>query len=870
MPYDDAPPSADDLSADLTAGNYSTAPPAGQASGTGAASGPATWSGYTQDPRNSSVWRNADGSIGYLGQPSTVSHDPVNGLTLSINGSSNPDSIAEFVKAHPDMEAAPQQQPAGQAPPADSLVASTGSGPGDAPALSSDDVGSLLAKGYSTAPGGPTVGYGPATPQPTPDQQAAQDWVAKRDQDSSLPGPVEQGFERPMQTFLHAATLGASDALPSAMVWGATAIKNAAMRLQGQTPPFSASDAYSAQHQSLLDEESQFRQDHPSADLGLTVAGAVATPFPAAGFVAKGLKAAPLIAKLPIIGGTLARALGSSSIAARMARAAPVGGAMGATAGLMDANSADQVAPSMASGAGLGAVGGVGGEALGAGLAKGVNAVAKKFIPQKVTPVLLAQAQAHLRSMGVDGLPSTGQQSLEAMLGKGAHPADAATTAAASSLPNPVRLSRGQMSGEAAQQWQETQALKGARGPGAEMVSKGFRSDQQQTLRQNLQDIASRIGGGRAIDPGQGGAMASDALNSSRDVQHAAMKAAYGAAESAKNPAVLHSYDASAAVGAVKQAIGNYDPLRIPAVARELDRLEDMSANKQGMDARDLFQVRARLTALRASNDGVEASAAGHAVKALDAEIHTAVSDGLLTGDPATVDLWRKAIGERREFGQLFQGGDLVERLTAREPRSGRMQLAVDPHDASNVILGRSALGFVGRKNLYRDLNTMKDRLGASSPAWNGIRGEVFQRLANTAARTVDGSAQFDGERFQTIWREFKKDDPQLLSSLYSGDEQSLIDRFAGVAAKVTRNPSAAGVGGVAGSMHQILKRLPFATLETIPLIGHMADKVDAFIGQRAAVRDTVRAMPRLAPSTTPAASLAVQGASGAQALRRR
>jgi hypothetical protein len=861
MPYDDAPPSFADLASQVQAGSFTTTPPAALTPASGQSDAPPSMP-YDQQY---GITRNTDGSI--YGFPSGVTAilggpDATPAQQQGVTApDTNPDRIQQFLANHPeDIANQPVQPPAPQPNP-DQPQPGNASGPSTSP----DDVQKLLAGGYSLTPGGPVAGTVDATPSLTPGQQAAQAVVDKTV--AQIPDWQRQNINEPIFDFLHAATFGGSDALAAAGDYASTAVKNAMMRAQGQTPPYSAADAYGASHQAYLDQEAQFRADHPKTDLALNIGGALATPLPLAGVIGGGVKAASGLSKLPMLGETAARALTSTSGFARTGRAALVGGGLGATGGLLDSNSPAQILPNATSGGAFGVGGGALGEAGGAALSRGISTVLARTLPQKVTQAALDQAGGAFRGMGIDPgqLPQKASADLGTMIRGGAHPADAAIITAAQSLPQKVRLSRSQITGDAGQQWTEAQFAKGARGQGAEMVAKGFKADQQQAIRQNAESIGSQLGGGRPMQPGQGGTMASDALNTARDTKQAAVRSAYDAAENAANPALLHTYDAKAVTGAIRQSVANYDPLRVPAVTRELGRLDTLAPTRGGIDARELFQARSRLTNLRASNDGVEASAAREAVKAFDTQIEHAVTDGLMHGDPATVGLWRKAIGERREFGHLFQGGDLVERLTEREPRSGRMQLAVDPHDASNVILGRSALGFVGRQNLYRDLNVIKDRLGPGSAAWNGIRGEIFQRLANASGRTVDGQSQLDGVQFQRLWQDLRRDDPQLVKSLYSEEEQALIDRFAGVAAKVTKNPSSLGMIGMGGSVRQTLGRLPFSTIEGIPLIGHMADKIDHFVAQRAAMRSTVRSGPRTTLPTRPAPSYGTQGAALSQ-----
>ena len=119
--------------------------------------------------------------------------------------------------------------------------------------------------------------------------------------------------------------------------------------------------------------------------------------------------------------------------------------------------------------------------------------------------------------------------------------------------------------------------------------------------------------------------------------------------------------------------------------------------------------------------------------------VESSVDDALFSGNPEGIAAWRAAINARRELGAQFQGGDLAQKLTARAPRGGEMQLKVAPEDAANFIFGASATGWTTKSNLARDLTRIRDMLGADSAGWNALRQEAFLRLSRTAEGAFEG-----------------------------------------------------------------------------------------------------------------------------------
>lgn len=426
-----------------------------------------------------------------------------------------------------------------------------------------------------------------------------------------------------------------------------------------------------------------------------------------------------------------------------------------------------------------------------------------------------------------------GRLAMRKYIREGVDPADAARMALAQDLPAPVPMTSGQVTGLPGDQLDFSMALRGGAGPRAAEDAQRFVNSQQDALRLNLARIAGGLADGEAPTWGAGGEAASTSLNAARDSAKRGVDAAYDAARAAEAPAILPKYDADALAGQMFQRVADFDPMRIGSVQRELDRIAMLS--RGDVDLRRLFDARSRLTALKISSDPIEAKAASDAVKGFDDFVGDALSNELFHGDPETVQLWRTAIGKRRDFGEVFQAGDLVERLTEKTGYGGARRLKVDPGDAGNLIFGRSELGSVGRANLYPDLAKIKSLVDADT--WNALRAEHFVRIAQRGEGAVEGGAQqFSGAKFLKAWNDAKAKDMRLVQSLYSPEEIDTINRFAAVASRVTSpvkggdNPPNTAIAAMR-AMGGLLGTLAKGT----PLVRDIAKGMEEAMGRSAA-----------------------------------
>lgn len=356
-----------------------------------------------------------------------------------------------------------------------------------------------------------------------------------------------------------------------------------------------------------------------------------------------------------------------------------------------------------------------------------------------------------------------------------------ALAAAAASLPAPIKLDAGQVSRAPAASAAVDDMLRGSEGDLAAGVVQRFRGEQQQAIRDNVKAISDSIAG-REIAPGEGARAVSDSLNASRDRAKKAVDKLYDTARAKGEDAMLPTAE-GLRTGLLDGLKRKYTESKIGSVLSEVENLGAEGAPT----VRQLYETRERLSGLTQASDAVEAGAARAARDGLDAYIQTALKNDLFLGDPAAVDAWRNAIKGRAEFGKVFEGSDLIEDLTERTQRGGSKTLKVDPEEAVNFILGRDNLGFATKRDLTRDLFRLRDVLGAKSDAWNGMRGEVFLRLARGAEGAPEGgAAQFSGQKFLKAWNDLNTKNPRLVKGMFTQDERDLITKFADVAQAAT------------------------------------------------------------------------------------
>lgn len=531
---------------------------------------------------------------------------------------------------------------------------------------------------------------------------------------------------------------------------GMSALVSQAPRLAGKDPGYGLGEAFNAAREVEGERGEAYNRDKPGRSLLSGVVGGLAMP---------GGKQAAALA-LPKLKGLLG---GLEAVG----RGAGVGGALGGVYGAATAKPG-QEAQGATRGAVTGAVTGgavpVVGATLGAG-ARGAGSVGRAVARtankasggQLLSPTKEAGRRL-VEALRKDGVTPEGIRAVQNQwLKTGVSP----SLLDAVSVNGGGQNTRSLLRGSAMQGGGRNEATQYARGVNEGLQSKALGLTERlspgetRTVPQVEREIASRIDNAAQqpnFNYGQGGADVSQGLSQRFAARRGEVNQAYNAARAASpDQAMIPDEPFFELSAGVREAVRDFDPANVPRVARELDSLDKMTTPA----VRDLFDLRSRLSRLSASNDPVEATAAGAAVRGLDEQI-TRIQ-GSFTGDPGVTQAWRDAIAKRAQMGREFQGDDLVQRLTQQERRGGGYMNTIAPEDASAAIMGRS--GVSPKANAPRDLERIRGMLGEDSPEWQSLQREAEGRLM---ARDTTP------ENFGRSFSDFERQNPELADILLS------------------------------------------------------------------------------------------------------
>lgn len=498
---------------------------------------------------------------------------------------------------------------------------------------------------------------------------------------------------------------------------------------------------------------------------------------------------------------------------------------------------------------------------------------------------LTREGEQAAREAGLD--PAQASQALQREFATQAqnalNPAEAAAQAEASSLPVPIRLRTGQVTLDPAQQLDESQMAKGVYGQLAGERIRGSEQAQQEALRANVREIANRIGGGQVQELGQGASAVQGRLSRAANVVRARVNQLYDMARNTDGDAFILGRNVSEAILGIRQNLERQgfiaeNATRVHSLLnRAAGALADTTeavGREPNISVANLFSIRQALSALSRSSDSVEATAAGNATRQLSRWIDQALDEDLIRGNPATVELWRRAIAARRELARRFQGGDFIEKLVERSDGGRGAELKLDPQSAMNLIFGRSDTGFTTQGGMLRSLVRLRNELGEGSPQWNALREEAFLRLARSGeGATTPTGRDFSGANFAKAWEDALAKSPGVMRALFSDQERNLISQFARVARRTTTNVRGGNnTSNTGAAVAQSVRKLFMSSfmgprlaafLDSLPVVRGLQD-----IGQDLrAVRATQgRVAQGTRPQPTPRLNQAVEIGTGSSA----
>lgn len=425
-----------------------------------------------------------------------------------------------------------------------------------------------------------------------------------------------------------------------------------------------------------------------------------------------------------------------------------------------------------------------------------------------------------VQKLGLD--PADISKEWAARFGREAAEAVNPTTAArytdAQTLPVPVPLTKGDLTGQPGQQMTESLMRKGGYGQGAAATMIGAREQADDALRANLKAIPQRMAGdvGPVVTaPGQGASAVQSALSSARDVAKKNVDDLYATARG--TTAAIPGRDALRLSHEVRGALGDFmiDPALTPKTAKMLERLDAISGAQPGN--REVLLTAVERWRRQASNlakgmPDADSTALRRAVQEVDAGLQRLLDADLVTGDPAAIKAWRDARRAHSSYAKLFKDTkdatgqkNIIARLVQKDASGNPV---VSPGEAANLIFGSSSLG-ANKFGMARDLRTLRAAL--PDEQWNQIRQEAFLRLARSADGGVssEGSRVFSGANFAGAVNDAFRDNAEVMRMLFTPEERSLIRQLARVGARSTiRVPGGDNTSNTAVAAANFVQRL--------------------------------------------------------------
>jgi len=646
--------------------------------------------------------------------------------------------------------------------------------------------------------------------------------------------------DKPMSAGEYATGLGANVAQGLLAGWG-DELAGVSAGMVGALPKIAGIEGaptYESGRDTFRAVRNDFAERRPVAATVANIAGAIPTIF-----------AAPAVKAV--------------SYGGRIGQAAMIGGGYGAIAG---AGEGDGGAVNRALGAGVGAVAGATFGAALEAVAPAVMSLVSKFSKNAAraprlmdeTGGLTPEGRAILTRVGMnpDEIPPGFLQQLQARVaagtGKATDPDALAREALANSLDVPVPLLTGQKTLNPNHQGFEYDARAGVYDGLARNEIAGVDARAESALRDNMDALMRRISGGAEPIPyrGAGGELVSARLSAAERAAKSKVNAAYDEARANGIAAGLPREASNELVTTLRGAVTGYAPESAPATysiigefGRNVERMTGDGATRIGR----IFDLRQRLRNAGAGGTP-DQSAGAAAVRSIDNYLNEALERDLISGDRNAIQLWNRAIASRREYGDAFQGNDIIERLTARDRISGTVQLVEPPEKAANVILGTSDLAFVNKPELVRSMATLRDRLGPDSAEWNGLRQEVLLRLfQRTSGATKPEGSALSGANFVSAIDSFAAKNKPLWELVFTQEERAKIRTLAQVMKLVTVPVEGAkNFSGTAPALVRAVK-----SIAGTPLFGNVLNWAARSFDNMAKLVQAQRAASGVIPSAT-------------------
>ena len=373
-------------------------------------------------------------------------------------------------------------------------------------------------------------------------------------------------------------------------------------------------------------------------------------------------------------------------------------------------------------------------------------------------------------------------------------PAQAARMAAAETLPQPVRLTQGDVTRTRAAQSAEDEIL--ARDDTAGRIMSGTRVRQQEQLAENVPLIAEEIAptGTAVTSPTDAMIDVGGELSARYTAAKNSVDRLYSAARRRGKFTNLDPSVLKAELGGIRSVISDRFTLEnFPDAANALKDL-DKVISKKNVTVNDLESWRQRATR---SAVGERAAGVRAVISEYDKFVDGLLDDLVTVGDADAFKPWLVARRKNKLFREKFSDDAVIAKIV--DPQS-----TLEPSEQFNLLFTLSGAGKTGAAGTVRKL-----RETLSPVAFNKLKQGAFLRLVEQAEKVAAGEAgvkTFSGAGFKTALTNLKRRTPELFNALFTKGDQALLNQFANVAELATT--AVPGAKNFSGSAAPIIRNM--------------------------------------------------------------
>lgn len=444
---------------------------------------------------------------------------------------------------------------------------------------------------------------------------------------------------------------------------------------------------------------------------------------------------------------------------------------------------------------------------------------------------------------------------LETINREGAPYDEAVRDATAESLPYPVRLTRGEVSGDIAQQGRE-QSMKHATPPyteEAQRIALEGERRAQQALSDNIDHLAGEVGGQgqRSINEvGQGTGRAVEQLGKQHDAAKKVVDEAYKQARSTKAWVPAEATKQFLRDAKKKLIAAGFRPSegKLGSLFAEIERRLKMKGIKSfNLNQMEVWRKRAVRDAdsLKVT-DASQAKAIGDLKRMYDDFMQDALEKSLISGDDAALGAWRNATARHAEFAKLYRDNKLVNRFVKEE---------LTPEEATQILFGTAKLSSKSKGMTIDALRKIKKSLGADSVAWNGLREEAMLRLLRN--QPAEG---FSAQKFVSAFDDAMTNGRTLMGELFNPQELQKLRKIRDVAKMTVPNPRATNPSRTS---YALMRQIGDLFGPTGNLFRSFASRIMGDTSERMATDEARRLLTRLRPTPPTGQGAVVGGAAG-------